>query len=176
MKPPISSRLLLVAVCLSLWPAIAATAQSQPKHIMGSASEAEIRAVLHKWAMAFSARDLNAVMALYAPGVVMYDVTPPLQYVGKDASRKDFAEYFAHYKGPLWLRFRDVHVMASGDLGVVVALEHVSGTLTSGQRTSIWLRNTSVFRKINGKWLDVHDHVSIPVDMQTGKGQMDLVP
>lgn len=176
MKLLCSSRLLLVVVCLSLWPAGTASAQAQPKHIMGSASEAEIREVLHKWEAAFSARDLDAVMAFYAPGVVTYDVDPPLQYVGKDAYRKDWADYFARYTGRLSVESRDVHVMASGDLGVVMELQHVSGTLTNGQKTSVWLRVTSVFRKINGKWLDVHDHVSIPVHMHTGQGQMDLVP
>lgn len=171
-----SSRLLSVAVCFSLWPGVAASAQAQPKHIMGNASEAEIRALLHKWEAAFSARDLDGVMAIYAPGVVTYDVTPPLQYEGKDAYRTDFAEYFANYTGPLSVESRDVHVMASGNLGVVMELQHVSGTLTNGQKTSVWLRVTSVFRKINGNWLDVHDHVSVPVDMHTGQGQIDLVP
>jgi hypothetical protein len=30
-------------------------------------------------------------------------------------------------------------------------------------------RETDVYRKINGKWLVVEEHVSFPVDVATGK-------
>ena len=31
-------------------------------------------------------------------------------------------------------------------------------------------------KRIGGKWLDIHDHISVPVDMATGKGALDLKP
>ena len=40
----------------------------------------------------------------------------------------------------------------------------------------MWIRATSGLRKIKGKWLIVHDHVSVPADMATGKSAMDLKP
>jgi hypothetical protein len=44
-------------------------------------NEADIRQWLDRWAKAFRAHDVNAIMSLYAPGVVAYDLVPPLQYV-----------------------------------------------------------------------------------------------
>lgn len=163
-------------VCLT---AAASFAQNPPaSHTKKAANtdKAEIRQVLDDWVKAFSARDVNAVMELYAPDVFAYDVVPPLQYVGKDAYRKDYAEFFAQYKGPLTVELRDVHIDASGDLAYAACLERVSGTMTNGQQSSIWLRATSVFRKEGGNWLDVHDHVSVPADFATGKARLDLVP
>ena len=57
--------------------ALTADAQSKDK--------AEIRQWLDQWAKAFRAHDLNAIMSMYAPDVVAYDIVPPLQYVGKEA-------------------------------------------------------------------------------------------
>ena len=31
-------------------------------------------------------------------------------------------------------------------------------------------------RKINGKWLIVHDHISVPIDFDSGKAALDLKP
>jgi hypothetical protein len=35
---------------------------------------------------------------------------------------------------------------------------------------------TSGFEKVNGKWKDTHDHVSVPVDPGTGQGVVNLKP
>jgi ketosteroid isomerase-like protein len=40
----------------------------------------------------------------------------------------------------------------------------------------MWVRFTSCFRKIHGRWLDTHDHVSVPTDFDTGKARLDLTP
>ena len=41
--------------------------------------EAEIRARLTAWAKALHAKDLNALMALYAPDVNTFDLMPPIR-------------------------------------------------------------------------------------------------
>jgi ketosteroid isomerase-like protein len=38
------------------------------------------------------------------------------------------------------------------------------------------LRLTDVLREINGKWLIVHEHVSVPVDVATGKADLTSKP
>ena len=51
-----------------------------------------------------------------------------------------------------------------------------SGTLSNGQKSEVWARFTSLFRKVNGKWLDFHDHISVPTDMESGKAMLELKP
>ena len=67
------------------------------------------------------ARDLEGVMALYAPGeaVVAYDLVPPLQYRGKEAYRENFRQMFAQYQGRMHVEYRDLHILSSGDLAVI---------------------------------------------------------
>lgn len=143
-----------------------------------SRNEAEIKALYDGWAKAFEARDIDAIMAIYAPGedVIAYDVVPPLQYKGRDAYRKDYIEFLNQYDGPIHVEYRDMRIISSGDVGFIHALERFTGKLKNGQPSDLWLRATSGVRKINGKWLIVHDHVSVPVDFESGKAALDLKP
>jgi ketosteroid isomerase-like protein len=140
--------------------------------------EAEIRALLNNWAKAFHDRDMNAIMAMYARGgaLVAYDVVAPLQYAGFDAYKKDYANFLAQYEGPIDVEYRDMHVAADGNIGYAFGLERMRGTLKGGQKSDMWVRFTSIFRKIDGHWKDVHDHISVPADFETGKARTDLKP
>ena len=142
----------------------------------GANDEAQIRRLWDEWAKAFRAHDVNAIMSMYAPDVVAYDFIPPLQYVGKDAYRKDYEEFLAQFDGPIDVEFRDLKVVAGDNVGYVYALEHFTGKLKNGQQMDMWGRCTSGMRKINGKWLDAHDHCSVPVDFESGKAALDLKP
>lgn len=139
-------------------------------------ADAEIRKWLDDWAQAFRAHDVRAVMSLYAPDVVAYDIVPPLQFVGAKNYGKDYEEFMSAYDGPIDVEYRDLHIFASGNIAFVACLERLGGTLKNGQRSDVWVRLTSGFKKINGKWLDIHDHVSVPADFESGKAVLDLKP
>ena len=85
-------------------------------------------------------------------------------------------EFLAQYDGPIHVEFRDARVLSSGDVGFIHALERFSGKLKNGQQSDMWFRATSGVRKINGKWLIVHDHISVPTDFDSGKAMLDLKP
>ena len=140
--------------------------------------EEEIRTLLDRWAKAFEAHDIDAIMSNYAPAdaVIAYDIGPPLQYKGKEAYRKDYLEFLAQYDGPIHVEYRDMRILSSGNVGFVHALERFSGKLRNGQQSDMWLRYTGGLRKMNGKWLIVHDHVSVPTDFESGKAMLDLKP
>jgi len=156
------------------------TANAQTKNAASAngdnAAAKEIRSWLDRWTKAFTKQDVDSIMALYADDIIAYDVVPPLQYVGKDAYRGDYQQFLSQYEGNLRVEVRDLHVGATGDLGYAAGLELISGTLKNGQKSDVWLRFTSLFRKSNGRWLDFHDHVSVPVDIESGKAMLDLKP
>jgi uncharacterized protein (TIGR02246 family) len=153
------------------------TPQSRTKNQVKN--EAEIRDLYDRWAKAFRARDIDRIMSVYASSgdaVVGYDIVPPLQYVGKDAYRKDYEEFLGQYDGPIDVEYRDMRMFANGDVAFIHALERMSGTLKNGQKSDLWVRATSGLRKINGKWLIVHDHISVPADLNTGRAVLELKP
>lgn len=168
----------LLALFVIGWFTICAHAQTASSHKSARANEAAVRQVIDRWAKAFRARDLDGIMSVYAPGdaVIGYDLAPPLQYRGNAAYRKDYADFLAQYDGPLEFEARDVRVVAGDDVAFYHALERVSGTLKSGEKSDLWVRATSCLKKIHGRWLIVHDHLSVPANFETGKAAMDLKP
>jgi ketosteroid isomerase-like protein len=141
-----------------------------------SAAAKEIRGWLDRWTKAFTSQDLDSIMALYTDDVIAFDVVPPLQYRGKAEYRTDYQQFLSQYDSNLKVEVRDLNVGAMGDLGYATGLELISGTLKGGKKSAVWLRFTSLFRKSNGHWLDFHDHVSVPADIETGKAMLDLKP
>jgi uncharacterized protein (TIGR02246 family) len=136
----------------------------------------EIRGWLDRWTKAFAAMDVDAIMALYTDDVIAYDVVPPLQYRGKAEYRTDYQQFLSQYADNVKVEVRDLHVGASGDLGYAAGLELISGTLKGGHKSEVWVRFTSLFRKSGGRWLDFHDHVSVPADIESGKAMLELKP
>jgi ketosteroid isomerase-like protein len=139
-------------------------------------AEALIRQRVEDLVKALNAKDIDGVMSLYAPNMVSFDIVPPLRYVGADGKRRAWQEAFAAYTGPFAYEVHDLNVTTHGELAFVHSLNHVNATLASGQITDLWLRWTACFRRIDGVWLVVHDHVSVPADLEHGHAVLNLTP
>jgi ketosteroid isomerase-like protein len=139
-------------------------------------AEALIRQRVEDAVKAIRAKDIEGVMSLYAPNIVSFDVTPPLRYAGADGKRRAWQGVFAAFPGPIGYEVRDLSVTTQGDLAFVHSLNHVNGTLASGRIVDLWLRWTACFRRIDGVWLVVHDHVSVPADLEHGQAVLNLTP
>jgi hypothetical protein len=75
----------------------------------GDVVEAEtlIRQRMEDLAKAIRARDIDAVISLYAPNIVSFDLGQPLRYAGAARQRRAWLEVFAASSGPIrshWLR------------------------------------------------------------------------
>jgi uncharacterized protein (TIGR02246 family) len=139
-------------------------------------NEAEIQRLLDEGIRALHDRNIEGVMSLYAPEVVTFDIVPPLRYMGADALRKLWEEVFLVYQGPIGYDIHDLPITVGDDVAFTHSLNRISGTMKTGQKTNLWLRWTAGLRKINGKWLIVLNHNSVPVDLQTGRAVLDLKP
>ena len=109
-------------------------------------------------------------------GFVEFDVVPPLQYVGADAMRKRWEEAFSSLPGPIGYEIADLSITVGEDMAFTHSFNQTSATLPTGQKIGVWVRWTACWRKIGGKWLLVHDQISVPVDLQTGRAVLDLKP
>ena len=136
----------------------------------------EMTALLDRQSAAMSTKDIDRLMALYSPDVVYFDTVPPLRYVGSAALRGRFQEWFGGWQGKFQVDIRDLQVVASGDLAVAHRFSRARGTLTNGQEAGSWVRATSCCRRSNHRWLIVHEHVSWPVDVKSGRVVLDQSP
>ena len=144
---------------------------------MATLDEAEIRQQIETLAAAIRAADLEAIKPLYAADVVSFDAGPHLQDVGLAAKLNNWIAAFTFFQHPIGCEVRDVEVTVGGELAFGHSFNRLSGTLQNGtQVAGFWVRATYCFRKINGSWLIVHDHVSAPMDPGSGKALLDLEP
>jgi uncharacterized protein (TIGR02246 family) len=149
-------------------PALAATA---------SPDEAQIQTLEKGFAAAVQAKDTAKIMSFYATeGLFVFDLVPPRQYVGQAAYKKDWEDVFAGTVGPVKFSVSDLAVTVVGAVAYGHSIQSIGWTGKDGKSTSAVVRVTDVYRKAGGKWLIVQEHVSVPVDLGTGKPDMMSKP
>ena len=179
----ISFWIIAVGTAFSHWPNVANARDPAPSAQNSVAmeesktkNEAAIRELVDGFVKAIRGKEMNGVMSVFAPEVVSFDLGPPLQHGGGDEFKKRWQELFESYEGPIRYEVRDLSITTGDDVAFSHSLNRISGTLKNGQRSDRWLRWTAGYQKTNGKWVIVHEQVSVPVDVKSGKAMMDLKP
>lgn len=138
--------------------------------------EQEIRALFEQWWRDAAAKDIDRVMAPIADDVISYEHEAPLQYTGSQAVREVCQRGFDVMQGSFTWTVPDLQVVVRGDLAVTWGLNHMQTLFPDGRRIDQWSRGTRIFRRIDNRWLMIHQHVSYPYDPATGLAQMELAP
>jgi ketosteroid isomerase-like protein len=102
--------------------------------------DARIRECIAGWARALRTKDINALMADYAP---------------------DFEAWFASVQG-IDYEIRALRLAMNDDVAFGHYLGRVKCTRVTGERTDYRVRVTMGFQKMNGRWMVTHEHVSVP--------------
>lgn len=138
--------------------------------------EAAIRRQVDKIVEGLRAKDLEKLRKLYAPDVVSFDIEPPLQHVGVAAKLANWAPICTLFETVRY-EVRDLTLTVGADVAFGYAFARLGGVLTDGTAVSgMWVRVTYGFRKTDDTWLIAHDQVSVPLDIASGKGAVDLAP
>jgi uncharacterized protein (TIGR02246 family) len=138
----------------------------------------EIRALEDRLVAAVNAKDVDAIMRGYVPGneLFVFDLGLPRQHAGWDDYKKDWQDFFEVVQGPLKLDIKDLTVRTEGKIAYSHSIQHVIWTNKDGSPTEINASVTDVYRKIDGKWLIVQEHLSVPIHIATGKAEMMSKP
>lgn len=152
--------------------ALAAAPFAVPAYAAAAApsDQAQIQRIYQQFTEAVRHRDVNAIMSFYVHdnSLFVYDVAPPRQYVGWDAYRADWKGILGAMNGPPQFTVRNLGVTVSGDAAYAHSDQDVRATFGKTPM-HLLVRVTDVLRKIDGRWLIVQEHVSVPVDLKTGK-------
>jgi ketosteroid isomerase-like protein len=152
--------------------------QTAPVTDATASDKAAIEALEQRYIKAFNAKNVDAIMENYAPGsqLFVFDAVPPREYPNWEAYKKDWEGLFAAYPGPLADAISDLSITVAETVAYAHHIETGYFTRKDGSRVDVVVRVTDVFRKLNGKWLIVHEHVSFPVDIDSGKADLVSKP
>ena len=165
------SLLLFATILISL--ILTSPAHAKPK------GEKAIAAAEQRIVEGFKAKDSAAIMANFVAddSLLVFDVTIPRQFVGASAYKKDWDDFFAMVSGPIIsCEMTDLSVTAGDKLGFSHCIFHAAWNDKDGKKVEIAVRVTDGFQKIDGKWLIVHEHVSVPIDLNTGMADLASKP
>ena len=120
-----------------------------------------------------AAQTLDDEMECYDPsdGLVLYDANTPREFDGPKAARDNFAPAYTDIKNFKY-DISNEHAEIAGKLAFTYGIVHLTGTDKSGKPVDLTWRSTNIWRKENGKWKIIHEHNSFPVDMASGKADM----
>jgi len=119
-----------------------------------------------------NAQTTEVALKYFDPAIVMYDMTPPT-FNGRaevEAHVTQLLAYLKHFHTDILA----MRVESDGVLGFANSTQHVVVRDDSGSVTlDAVLRVTECYHKVQGHWLVVASHGSLPVDLATGKMILD---
>ncbi|MGI8329857.1 YybH family protein [Actinomadura scrupuli] len=140
------------------------------------AAERELRLLHQQWFDRTAAKDLDGLMAAISEDVVSYEHDEPLQYLGLEAVREVCKRGLDAAPGAVGWDVPELKIVVRDDLAVAWGLNHVHADQADGETIESWSRGTRVFRRQEGAWVMVHQHLSYPYDPDTGEARIDLLP
>ncbi|GAA5192116.1 nuclear transport factor 2 family protein [Arthrobacter gyeryongensis] len=137
-----------------------------------SNEQTPVNQALDSYAAAVHAKDVEAFAALYDDNVHIYDSWGQWQYTGIEAWRSMASEWFSSLGDErVRVEFNDVRSVAGEDVAFGHAAVTFAGISADGERLrAMTNRFTICLEKKDDAWKISHEHSSLPIDMETGKG------
>ncbi|WP_052465936.1 YybH family protein [Mobilicoccus massiliensis] len=111
--------------------------------------------------------DAEAVLALCADDIRVFDANGAWEYDGRNAWATRVREWLGNLSGQGECRLDSRRVTAAGDLAVVEGLVYYVADM-DGERVACTTRLTQAWRREGERWLLAHEHTSFPLDDETG--------
>ncbi len=137
---------------------------------------AAVRRLIEDRYRAIRAKDPDGTMAPVSDTAVVFDVIDPLRHANIESVRRRMHDWFGRFDGPVSVELRDLAVSADGDTAFAHSLNRYSGDFKAGGSTDMWVRHTSCYRLKEHGWQLVHEHLSVPFDLETGTWSLDSQP
>jgi len=149
-------------------------AQVHAADTAANSDKTAIEALEKRFADALNAKDLDAIMKVYAPArtLFVFDVGPPRQHVGWQDYKADWQQLLASFPGPITFSVSDLSITTAGSVAYGHSIQTLHSTRPNGSKFELVVRVTDVYQKIHGEWLIVQEHVSVPVDLDSGKADL----
>lgn len=153
-------------VAVMLLTALAASAETKRPsgQKQSTGTDAQIRATLEKLYAAWSDLDPAKAAPFYAkdPDLTFFDVAP-MKYNGWAEYAAGVPQAFAAYRSGKFTLNDDLRVHRQGNWAWATATWRAELTKKDGGREHLEGRYSVILEKRGNKWLDVHEHMSVPM-------------
>lgn len=125
----------------------------------GAPDKAHLQKIWDAW----STLDPANPAPFYAQGPHVFFDLAPLKYSSWDEYQKGVVAVLANFKTAKLTVNDDAEIHSAGSIVWATATVKEDATMKSGKREMGNFRWTVVFEKQDGKWLIVHEHISVPM-------------
>ena len=135
----------------------------------------DVAALLESYRDAVYAKDVEAFVAIFADDIRVFDMWGTWSHDGIDSWREMAVGWFGSLGDELVrVAFDDVQTTVGDDTAVLSAFVTFAGLSADGEELrSMNNRLTWGLRKTGGTWKVVHEHTSAPVELATGKVDLE---
>jgi ketosteroid isomerase-like protein len=137
----------------------AQTKKSAAKPASGSPDKAHLQKIWDAW----STLDPANAAQFYAQGPHVFFDIAPLKYASWDEYQKGVVAVLADFKTAKLTVNDDAEIHPAGSIVWATATVKEDAVMKSGKHEMGNFRWTVVFEKEGGKWLIVHEHISVPM-------------
>ena len=135
----------------------------------------QVQGLLDNYMSAIDEQDVERFLASYASDIHLYDSWDEWECNGISTWRANVQEWFNGLKEEgvaLHIEFKDLVVEEGQELAFArCAITFAAKNAVSGEELrQVTNRFTFCLRKANDSWLIIHEHSSLPIEGETGKG------
>ena len=125
-----------------------------------------IRELVLARAAALGEKDAKGMVAAFAEEAVDFTLAPPLQQPLDARNTLPVEQWLAGFSGPMSMEIRDLRVTAGEELAFCTSLNCLTAIPVGSEESfSLWFRSTLGLRKLDEEWQVVHNHESVPFEM-----------
>jgi len=151
----------VLVVALPVW-------AQQPK---GPAAKTDFKALVERYWAVWGTGDIAKAGEMYAKDadLVFYDLEP-LKYRGwAEYSKGVIPNVLEKFASVTFTVNDDLKATARGNVAWTTVTVHVDGTLKAAGPMKADIRHTAIWERRGGRWLIVHEHVSVPAALPAPK-------
>ena len=138
-------------------------------------AKTSLQTQVEAWAQAIISQDIEIIMSHYADNVRAFDAIGPLEFTGRDSYKAHWQKCMSSCSLTAF-EISAVETEVNDDLAACSFLNRCGGKDENGEEKACWMRATQVYKNQDGRWLIIHEHFSLPFDMNSFEIQFDLTP